>query len=908
MKLREKLEEYGFDVAFVKPKKLGTCVIKSLSFHEFAQEIKSRLLRDTRYTAAQYLKLSTDDQLEAKDIGSYCPGYFRDGKRRADHLKSRSMITFDLDSMTPEQYDYFMSGKSRIWDYPFLAHSTRKHTEDKPRLRIVVPCEDKMTPEEYEAASRHLACHILETREESLDATDEVSYRPAQVAFWPSVSKDQKFILVINDDESGAIDLFDAQVFLRTEHPDWRDYATLPHSEKRGAAMVRKAKVAENPRKKKGIVGAFCRTYDVEDVIEKFLPDVYEPGDPHSNKPRYTYLQGTSSNGAVVEDDGLFLFSHHSSDPCGEQLVNAWDLYRVHKFHELDVDKDGEPITGVPTVKLPSHKAMEEFARNDRRVMAEMFKSEFDFEAVEADADRQPEGSKKERRLKEVDDLIGDDEPVKKKADVDWMTDLDVSPTGLIRDTLPNYSLIIQNDPRFGDAFAFDELGQRVKVMRSIKSKVGLFPERKVFAEKDGDPLNDFDYGIVRMTLEAQKGKGFVGYALAKIAMNDLVFAVESTAKTHAFHPIKRRIEAVKWDGVKRVERFMIDTFALEDNLYTREVSLLFFLAGIARVYHPGTKFDHVLTVEGAQGCGKSTVFRYLAFEDHFFGELNGNLSDRKKALEDTLGRWILEMAELSSLRKSEVEDLKAFISSTVDSARLAYDRERTDVRRQFIMVATTNEEVYLRDQSGNRRFLPVRTPLTKYNPVDLDFVREIAPQLWAEALVLYQEKRKKLGLRGNAHLRLTLSREAMMIADGEVAQRTVADSAVIMAEEIRQWIEKPVTLSALEDDGLLSGDVDDKVVLRCVVTVNQIMKDCFGMDLGRSGITSAKAQEIGSAMRMLGWENSRYTDKKMRFSENVNGKTLRNYAYIRPNATTGEIQTRYRVVSRRFNEVDSPV
>ena len=148
-------------------------------------------------------------------------------------------------------------------------------------------------------------------------------------------------------------------------HPDWRDFSTLPQGAREKSSRPTAAK-AEVPTEKRGIVGDWCRTYDVEEAIEKFLPDIYGPGDCHeTGKPRYTYLKGSAANGVVVEDGGLFIYSHHGTDPCGERLCNSFDMVRLHLFGHLDAaihDPD------LPITSYPSYKAMVEFAAEDEGV------------------------------------------------------------------------------------------------------------------------------------------------------------------------------------------------------------------------------------------------------------------------------------------------------------------------------------------------------------------------------------------------------------------------------------------------------------------------------------------------------------------------------------------------------------
>src|SRR5690606_19710806 len=127
-----------------------------------------------------------------------------------------------------------------------------------------------------------------------------------------------------------------------------------------------------NPLEKTGVVGAFCRVYDIHAAIEKFLPGIYEPVD--ESRSRYTYVLGSTVGGAVIYDNGLFLYSHHATDPCSGRLVNAFDLVRLHKFGDLD--DDAKPDT--PVNRLPSFTEMANLALNDPDVAALINKERYE--------------------------------------------------------------------------------------------------------------------------------------------------------------------------------------------------------------------------------------------------------------------------------------------------------------------------------------------------------------------------------------------------------------------------------------------------------------------------------------------------------------------------------------------------
>lgn len=380
-------------------------------------ELRDRLASpvvDRKYTLPEYLELPTDRQNKLKDVGSFTGGPFEDGLRRKISLQYRSVLTLDIDSATSRQIRYLKSGLSDACEFEFFGSTTRKHSKKKPRWRLVFPMTRRVELDEYAPLSRIVASTVFETIQESMDAVDDVSFRPAQIMYWPSHCKDALFETLHNEGR-----LLDPDAVLDGCGFDWTDWTKLPFSEKRGQKRPSGEK-AEHPHEKPGYIGAFCRAYSIEDAIDAFLPEIYSPGDEHSLKPRYTYMHGTSSNGAVVEDDGLFLYSHHGSDPCAEQLVNAFDMVRIHLYGELDSDA---PFDATPT-ELPSFKAMVKMLKNDEATIAELDDDYHEYQGPtfqdlgDEDDDEDEPPRKKDKKSKKTAeshvDVEEDEEPKKK--------------------------------------------------------------------------------------------------------------------------------------------------------------------------------------------------------------------------------------------------------------------------------------------------------------------------------------------------------------------------------------------------------------------------------------------------------------------------------------------------------------
>lgn len=202
-------------------------------------------------------------------------------------------------------------------------------------------------------------------------------------------------------------------------------------------------------------------------------------------------------------------------------------------------------------------------------------------------------------------------------------------------------------------------------------------------------------------------------------------------AQRNRYHPVKDYFASLKWDGVKRLDHWLSLYGGAADSPYTNTIGALMLVAAVRRIKHPGTKFDEMVVLESPiQGTNKSSSLEILASTDWFSDNLPFSL-DSKQVIEILRGRLIVEAAELSGMRRTEVEHMKAFLSRTVDRGRMAYDRKTTNVPRQCIIVGTTNDSKYLKDTGGNRRFWPVRV-----QRFDLDALRRDRDQLWAEAVV----------------------------------------------------------------------------------------------------------------------------------------------------------------------------
>lgn len=261
------------------------------------------------------------------------------------------------------------------------------------------------------------------------------------------------------------------------------------------------------------------------------------------------------------------------------------------------------------------------------------------------------------------------------------------------------------------------------------KLEVGLsfdvFAQRPLIKYNGYDgTLQDVVVNRIRLEIETQ-----FNFLPTKEHFFDIV---QDLAHKNPFHPVTDYLRGLTWDGVPRLDEWLITCAKAADTAYTKAVSSLVLIAAVRRVMQPGCKFDEMIVLEsGTQGLLKSTALRKLCPNETWFSDDLPLNVEAKEIVERTLGKWILEAAELSGMRPASVENLKAMLARQVDGpVRMAYARLPVEQRRQFIVLGTTNSYSYLLDSTGNRRFWPVRV-----EKFDIEWICANRDQLWAEAV-----------------------------------------------------------------------------------------------------------------------------------------------------------------------------
>lgn len=204
---------------------------------------------------------------------------------------------------------------------------------------------------------------------------------------------------------------------------------------------------------------------------------------------------------------------------------------------------------------------------------------------------------------------------------------------------------------------------------------------------------------------------------------------VSDEARLNSFHPVREYLDTLKWDREPRLDTWLIKYGGARDSEYVRAVGAKTLVAAVRRVREPGCKFDEMLILESEQGKDKSTALAVLAVRETWFSDDLPLDAESKKVIETLSGRWIVEAGELKGMNAKSILHLKSMLSRTNDSARMSYERLRKEAPRQCVIIGTTNESIYLKDETGNRRFWPVRVQL-----FDTAALRRDRDQLWAEA------------------------------------------------------------------------------------------------------------------------------------------------------------------------------
>lgn len=327
--------------------------------------------------------------------------------------------------------------------------------------------------------------------------------------------------------------------------------------------------------------------------------------------------------------------------------------------------------------------------------------------------------------------------------ELDWRDGLEHTKEGRYRSTQNNLKAILVN-----------VCEEKNFIGRNEFAANDFYLATPPWRSKKGDAVSDADIHRIGFYCSERFGVEFPDNMIDK--------TLREIADKNRFHPVREWLRGLKWDGVQRADTWLKDfAGAAGPEPYLSDVSRKLLVAMVGRVMLPGVKFDQIVILEGLQGTGKSTLLRRLA-GDAWFSDAPLNIGD-KDAVLTMQSKWIIEIGELSSLNKAEVDLFKVFAAQQSDRIRAPYGKRVEEFPRQSVLIGTTNNDEYLRDLTGNRRFWSVKTE----GRIDFDGIENVRGQLFAEALT-YWNLEEPLWLEDEAAAAQALSEQAKRMQSDE--------------------------------------------------------------------------------------------------------------------------------------------
>lgn len=744
---------------------------QTLWLSELYQRLQTPMRGAESYAA--YMGMRKSEQDARKDVGGFVAGALAGTHRKASAVTGREIVTLDMDSLPPGATEDALRRLEGL-GCGYCVYSTRKHAPEAPRLRVLLPLDHMVSADEYEAIARK-AAQLLQPEMGWFDPT---TFEASRLMYWPSCCADSVYIYNCADkpylNAEGVLHLYG-------DGDAWRNMAAWPQvpgmQEHRAKLAARQA----DPTGKVGVVGAFCRTYDIEAAMDKYLPEVYEPAGAN----RFTYTKGSTAGGAVLYDDGKWLYSHHATDPCSGKLVNAFDLVRLHLYGELD----DEAETGTPMHRLPSFKAMTQLALQDGAIADIIAKEQYEHGAVADFAGLETQNP---------------EAPAENETGWHWRRQLEMDGNGKPQRTTRNVLLMLEGDPQLKGRIRLDTFADAIM----LQAPLPWAPRDK----EDGmAQWGEADDTGLRVYAERQ-----LGYRSREIVNDALI----QCAQMHAFNPVTDYLDSLKWDGIPRLDKLFVDYLGAENCAYVHAATRKMFVGAVARSFQPGTKFDYMAVIHGYQGLGKSTILYKMG---------NGWFSDSiktfigKDAAELLQGVLLVEIGELEAFDRTDINAVKSFLSKRDDQYRAAYARKSEKHLRKCVFFGTTNDFEYLKDPTGNRRFWPIDAGLyTPKKSVFTDLTQPEIDQIWAEAVAKYCDNEP---LFFTKELEQEAERRRQVHFDIDPLQGQIED---FLAKPIPEdWQEWDARARSMFWGGGAAKDV--KLVPRDRICAVEIWRECMG-------------------------------------------------------------------------------
>jgi predicted P-loop ATPase len=370
-----------------------------------------------------------------------------------------------------------------------------------------------------------------------------------------------------------------------------------------------------------------------------------------------------------------------------------------------------------------------------------------------------------------------------------WLSQCVFSETGRLIANLAN--ALIAMRATMAETFAYDEMLRTPMLLKPLADRPDQLPR----------PLTDIDVGIVQQRLQH--------LGLKRLAKDVAHQAADVVAYERRYHPIRDYLSNLDWDFHERLQDFFVTYFGAELTPYVQAIGPMFLVAMTARIFEPGCKADYLPVIEGPQGALKSTACQILGGE--WFSDALPEIGSGKDVSAHLAGKWLIEVAEMHAMSRADTTQLKNVISRTHERYRPSYGRKEVIEPRQCVFVGTTNRDSYLRDETGGRRFWPVRA-----GKIDIDALARDRDQLFAEAVVAYRNG-------------------TQWWPDRDFEE---------------EYIE-PEQLERYEGDAW-EEQIADYIGTKAKVTVGQVAKNALEFETNRIG--TADARRIAAVLELYGW------------------------------------------------------
>jgi predicted P-loop ATPase len=303
-----------------------------------------------------------------------------------------------------------------------------------------------------------------------------------------------------------------------------------------------------------------------------------------------------------------------------------------------------------------------------------------------------------------------------------WEGQLRRTKGGLVIPDVRNVLIALRGDPDYATIFKFDEMRQEVWLDRQPPL---------VFGDQPSPPFPRFltpeDHTYCQEWLQEE--------GLPRVGHDVVVNAIDVIARERRFHPIRNWLSRLEWDGEPRIGSWLHRFVGTPDDEYHRQIGAMFLIAMVARVFEPGCQADYMLVLEGPQGEEKSKLCRAIAGDDYFSDHLPDLTEDPVRLSMHLRGKWLVEIPELSAINRADSSQLKSFVTRRVEIFTPKYAKVERKEPRQCNFIGTTNDDTYLKDETGGRRFWPVKVRI-----IDVPGFLAVRDQLFAEALQAYRE------------------------------------------------------------------------------------------------------------------------------------------------------------------------